>query len=160
MKLKSVKKEKPWRGNYSHGLSGTPFFSRFSGIQQRTSNPRNHKYAMYGGRGIKCLWSSFDEFARDMYDSFVAHAEENGERNTTIERIDNNGHYCKENCRWATPKEQAQNTRSVRYFTHKGITKSQREWERTLGICRGLIRYHTNKGRSFNQILKIYNYGE
>lgn len=73
----------------------------------------------YGGRGIKCLWKSYAEFKNDMYDSYLKHLSIYGKLNTTIDRIDSNGHYCKENCRWATPKQQSLNKRNTIFVNYK-----------------------------------------
>ena len=61
----------------------------------------------------KSLWNSFEEFKNDMYESYLAHVKEYWEKDTTIDRIDPNKDYCKENCRWATIKEQAINKKSA-----------------------------------------------
>jgi len=158
--IRSIPCKKPYRGNYSHGMSGTPFFNRFNTLKQRTSNPNSHKYHMYGARGILCEWESFEQFMTDMYKSYLEHATAHGERNTTIERVNNEGNYSKKNCRWATPLEQAHNTRNVVRHTHKGVTKCRSEWEREFGVSQGLIGYHINKGKTFKQIIKLYNYAK
>lgn len=73
-------------------------------------------FHQYGGRGIKCLWDSFQEFADEMRNSYIEHSLLYGEENTSLDRKDNDGHYCKENCRWTTTYQQRINRRDVRFF--------------------------------------------
>lgn len=101
--------------NKTHGMNGTRFHHIFYHILYRCNNKNCGKYPRYGGRGIKCLWSSFDEFKHDMLSSYEEHVKIHGIKETTIDRIDNDGNYCKDNCRWATYKIQARSTTSTQF---------------------------------------------
>ena len=116
----------------THGDSNKRIYHIWKHIKSRCSCKTNHKYHRYGGRGIKNLWSCYEDFKKDMYPSYLKAFKLN--KNISIERIDNNSHYCKENCRWATPVEQSNNqsTNRIISFKNKSLTASQ--WSRKLGI--------------------------
>lgn len=119
----------------THGLSKVKYnaYRVWEGIGQRCNNPNHTYYHHYGGRGITVCpeWDSFERFLADM-----------GERPSpkhTIDRIDNNGNYCKDNCRWATWKEQGRNRRNNRLITIDGETRTLAEWSEELGISRNAV---------------------
>lgn len=120
----------------------TPTYHTWQDMLQRCNNPNSTGYKNYGGRGIKVCtrWSQFESFLADM-----------GERprGTTIERINRNGDYEPANCRWATKREQQNNTSRTIFITFKDETKPLSEWAAILGIDRRLLykRPSTKRGK-------------
>lgn len=90
-------------------------------MRDRCNNPKCERYKSYGGRWIKCIWDSFEDFYRDMGESYEKHVKEFGEKQTTLDRIDVNWDYCKENCRWATWAEQMWNLQKNRKWEYKWV---------------------------------------
>ena len=91
--------------NTSHRLSNTRIYRCWSGMQSRCYNQKAVGYDLYGGRGIKVCerWLNFNNFLDDMLAGYS--------ENLELDRIDVNGDYCKENCRWATGSIQSHNKR-------------------------------------------------
>lgn len=121
--------------------SGIKNSSRLYGIwlnmRSRCNNKNNKRYHDYGGRGITVC----DEW--NNYPAFKEWALANGYRDDlSIDRIDVNGGYCPENCRWATQREQMRNVRCNHLLTYNGQTRTMAEWAEFTGI-----KYHTLKKR-------------
>ena len=118
-------------------------------MKARCVDSNSHKYHAYGGRGITICeeWlNSFEAF----YDWAMA----NGYRDDlSIDRIDNDGNYCPENCRWATPKEQANNTRTNRLLEHNGEKRTVSEWADITGIAKKAIYRRLGRGWSVEKAL-------
>ena len=113
-----------------HGLEHTRLYGIWSDMRLRCYDEKNIAYHRYGGRGITIC----DEWKNDVK-AFYDWATENGYKDSlTIDRIDNDGNYCPENCRWATVKEQASNRRSNIFVTHNGKTQTMKEWANEVGI--------------------------
>jgi len=145
--------KRPWLTK--HGMSRTHFYRVFRDIKTRCESVSNHQYHLYGGRGIKCEWNSFDEFKKDMYKSYLKHKKEHPEyRNTSIDRKNNNGNYCKENCRWATHKMQQNNKSTTPYITYKGKTMSRRDWSKITGVPNYSIYNRIKMGWPLDRVFK------
>lgn len=103
--------------NKKHWLWNTRFYRTRHNIQWRCNRnwPRYHRYKW---RWIKCLRKTFEEFRDDMYASYLEHVEKYWENNTSIDRIENDWNYCKENCKRSTRKEQSKTNSKTHYIVY------------------------------------------
>lgn len=136
--------------NATHGQSGTRLYHVWLSMVQRTCNPNDKAYHNYGGRGITVCEEWRNDFA-----TFQNWALSNGYRQgLSIDRIDNDGDYSPVNCRWASHKEQSQNTRRNHLLTFKGETKTLGEWAAYAGIGRGTLVTRLKLGWSIEKALE------
>lgn len=135
----------------THGMSKTPEYKTWIGIKERCLNSNSPSYINYGGRGIDISndWiNNFQQFFIDM-----------GLRPNSkysIERIDLNKGYSKDNCIWATKKEQANNRRTNYLLTYKGQTKTRSQWADEIGVNVRTIASRCRANKTIEEILKEY----
>lgn len=134
----------------THGLSNTREFSVWTDMQTRCYNKKRSCYRHYGGRGISVCdrWMKFENFLEDM-----------GERplNMTLDRIDNNGNYSPENCRWATYSEQSRNKRNNRLIEIEGVTKTLKDWSDLCEMTSTGIMFRVERGLSGKDLIAPSN---
>jgi hypothetical protein len=131
----------------THGQTQTDEYIVWAGMCARCRNENHIAYQNYGGRGIKVCnrWQNFENFLSDM-----------GKRPTSrhsIDRIDNGGDYCPENCRWATVKEQNNNARSNRILDFDGKSMNIAQWADFLDISRSAITNRLRYGWTVERTL-------
>lgn len=108
----------------THGLSHTRIYKNWAAMKQRCYNPKNTNYASYGGCGIVVCDSW-----KDSFEAFRSWAESNGYTpSLQLDRIDNNGPYSPENCRWVTDSLNKRNTQQNHWITAFGETKCVEDW--------------------------------
>lgn len=125
-------------GGIKHGEFGTRLYGIWSKMIGRCDDTGDK---LYGGRGIKVCdewrdYRAFAEWARNCGYSDIL----------TIDRIHNDGNYEPSNCRWATPKQQANNRRSNRLVTYNNRTKTLQQWADYVGMKSHTLKYRLNKG--------------
>jgi hypothetical protein len=115
--------------------------SSWKAMKARCKYPSQHGYKYYGGRGIKVCerWLDFDNFLADMGEP---------EEGLTLDRIDSDGDYEPDNCRWATWSEQATNKCNNRVITACGESKTLSEWAKDAGISPSTISQRLARGWS------------
>lgn len=133
----------------THNMSKSPEFSIWAGILSRCNNPNSSSYMFYGGRGIRCCdrWIKFENFFEDMGNR--------PSKEHSIERINLNGDYTPENCKWATKTEQSRNRRNNKFLTINGKTKILQDWLSDFGIKKGTYYARLKRGWSEQRALEI-----
>ena len=125
-----LKMEKLLQRSTIHNQRHTKIYEVWKTLKQRCFNPTNISYKNYGGRGITIC-----EDWKNNFSSFYEWSMKNGyKEGLSIDRIDNNGNYCPENCRWTDRLTQANNTRTNHFITFRNQTKTIAEWARHFNL--------------------------
>lgn len=126
--------------NRTHGMTGTPLYNVWHSMIQRCTEPTHHAWSRYGGRGISVCsrWRKFENFHADMAPAY--------RKGLVLDRVDNNGSYCPENCRWTTWRESARNTGQTLELDVCLLAKMS-------GIGRSTIQYRLDRGWPADKLL-------
>ena len=132
-----------------HGMTKTKIYKTWMGMKIRCYNKNSSNYKNYGGRGLAVYpeWlceNGFENFYNDM-----------GEipKGKSLDRIDNDKGYCKSNCKWSTPTEQANNTRKNHFLTYNNITLTISQWEKRLSTKPFTIHRRIRRGWTIERAL-------
>lgn len=124
-----------------HGATGSKEFKAWIDMIRRCTIDANKRFPAYGGRGITVCESwltSFETFYQDMGPCPDGYS---------LDRVDNNGNYCPDNCRWASKHEQSNNKRTNKTITYKGETRTIAQWARELNIGPETLSYRIMRWR-------------
>jgi hypothetical protein len=146
LKREALKSCGCWATDNGHHLTNSPTYRSWRSLRDRCNKVDGHNYHRYGARGITYdpRWEDFREFFKDM-----------GLRpkGKTLDRIDNNGNYCKENCKWSTIKEQSNNTAFNIFLEYKGERLTVMQWADRTGMQWQTIRQRIGRGWSVERTL-------
>lgn len=137
-------------GETFHRMTNTRIWGIWHGMIQRTTRVYGTSYDKYGGRGIGVCdrWLDFKNFYEDMGSSY--------KDDLTLDRIDNEKGYSKENCRWVSNMKQQSNKRNNRLISFRGQEMHLAEYCRQAGVTRGAISPRLNAGMSGDEALEDY----
>lgn len=137
----------PDNHSYRHGKTGSKVHVAWTSMLNRCENPKASAFRYYGGRGIRVCkeWHVFENFLRDMG--------EPPSKSHSLDRIDGDGDYCKENCRWASKMTQSLNRRNTHKISIDGKQRPLVEVARELGVRPGLARERLRKGMPLDRVL-------
>lgn len=133
---------------YKHGQARTTLYKKWEAMKRRCLNKNEKSYERYGGRGITISpkWLDFQGFQKDMEESFV--------EGMSLERIDNNKGYSKQNCKWIPLAEQAKNKRSVILYEHNGKKMCITDWAKEYKLKPRTVRARIKYGWSLLEALE------
>lgn len=140
------------RGQKKHGRTHSPEYRSWRQMQSRcrVDHPDPVKRASYADRGIVVCdrWKGEEGFTNFLSDMGLKPSADH-----TVDRINNDGPYSPENCRWANRKEQQRNTRRNVRYTAFGESKTVPEWAEEYGICKATLRSRLKNGWDIEQAL-------
>lgn len=146
---KEVTKQRSTKhGHNSNGQVSLTYHS-WTGIIQRCTNINYIEYRYYGGRGITVCkrWRKFENFLEDMGETPKGHQ---------VDRINNDGNYCKSNCRWVTPKQNSRNRRNNHMLTFNGKTLCISAWSEVVNIASTTILMRIRRGWTTTRALTAH----
>lgn len=118
-----------------------PLYHVWSNMKRRCHDERFPDYQRWGARGIKVCskWMDYKTFEEDMLPSY--------KKGLQLDRVDNDGDYCPENCKWSTPREQSNNKRNNNFIEYRGESLTLSAWARKLKVKRSTLaqRYYVYK---------------
>lgn len=134
----------------THGKADTKLFKVWTGMKQRCFNPKDHAYPNYGGRGITICAEWSNDFS-----AFYAWSMANGyKEGLSIDRMDVNGSYCPENCRWVTPLTQMNNTRRTVYIEYNGERTTIGNLARRYGLPYRVVYERYRSGKNGDDLVR------
>ena len=138
--MSRYKSAKTGRFEPDHGMYKSAIYGIWQGMKGRCNRPTCNGYERYGGRGISYCdkWSAFQGFFEDMGDSF--------EEGLSLDRLDNDLDYCKDNCKWSTIKEQALNKTTNVKVTIDGVTLCLSQWRDLYGLTNSMVYKRNDRG--------------
>lgn len=146
-----LQKERVSISNSKHNKSLSKLYGVWSSMKSRCYNKNNDKYKNYGGRGISVCNDWRNDFSK-----FFSWAKNNGyKKGLTIDRIDVNGNYCPENCRWVDYKQQARNKTTNIKIMFQGKLIGMSEVAEILGIKYSRFVWRYKSGKTFDEIVSM-----
>lgn len=128
-----------------HWMYETSLYNIRIWIEQRCNNAKNKWYCRYWWRWIKCERETFEQFRDDMYPTYQDWL--------SLDRINNDWNYCKENCRWATRKQQQNNMRTNRIIKYEWENYTLSMLSDKIWISKSIIKYNLNQWKTIEWIL-------
>lgn len=155
LKIKSCGCSKKESKNFTHKMTGSRLYAIWQAMKSRCYYEKNVNFKNYGGRGIT-VCQEWQEFLPFYEWAMVSGYDENAKRGEcTIDRIDVNGNYEPNNCRWINCKQQANNTRRNHFIEHNGKVQTVSQWANELGVKPDSIFNRLQKGFTEEEALTL-----
>lgn len=141
-----IGRESTSKRSRTHGMTRTPTWVSWQSIIQRCYDPKSSNYPRYGSRGIRMC-----ERWRNSFESFLEDVGIRPSLKHSIDRINNDGNYEPENCRWSTDREQSRNRSTNKNITFNGKTQCVRAWEIEMNLKPSTIHARIKRGWSIER---------